>query len=497
MESFGFGCLYWILFSLLALLPHYLFDKAYPNHPLLSYIFPIGYTMVTHSIVGNTFSTISALSDAMLDYAPLMALASLLGVASITFFVTLLSTSAALTYASKPYAFVVFKATFAVMAFLMICTGFLIQAPTMYQMDVGGLIVPQVNVSCVFADSVEVSSNEMNEIYSQTRMRVLAGDAIVLWSEEAVFVRSDADENALLDNTRALVALTNATSVGVTYQKQLDGDDMGTNQFALITPRGEIAWRYWKAHPVPLVESNIVPGANILPTYVADEGGALQGMKLGGAICFDMNYPSFILQAGWKKVDLLLQPSWTWGALDTRHFTGNALRAAENGFTHFRCSSDSESGIVDPRGRIMNRIYTGHDPSVVTVFSLPLLSRVTTLYASAGFLFEWLVLALAIVVYVLLAIPASTFDAKKAVFDPVESWVIHAGLRLSHFTTLVYDTHSANSRLSPQLAHSAYVTISSGADSSRVEGDSSASSLAEREDGRTPLISSGTAGSNK
>jgi len=45
-------------------------------------------------------------------------------------------------------------------------------------------------------------------------------------------------------------------------------------------------------------------------------------------------------------VDLLLQPSWTWGAILTRHMEGNAVRAVENGFSLLRCSSQGESGVV-------------------------------------------------------------------------------------------------------------------------------------------------------
>lgn len=43
-------------------------------------------------------------------------------------------------------------------------------------------------------------------------------------------------------------------------------------------------------------------------------------------------------------VDLFLQPSWTWNDINRRHFNENAIRALENGFTMFRCSSDGESG---------------------------------------------------------------------------------------------------------------------------------------------------------
>ena len=47
-----------------------------------------------------------------------------------------------------------------------------------------------------------------------------------------------------------------------------------------------------------------------------------------------------------SQVDLVLQPSWTWGAILSRHMEGDAVRAVENGFSMLRCSSQGESGVV-------------------------------------------------------------------------------------------------------------------------------------------------------
>ena len=46
--------------------------------------------------------------------------------------------------------------------------------------------------------------------------------------------------------------------------------------------------------------------------------------------------PTHTCQAGHQGVDILLQPSWTWGLVGPRHWAGDALRAVENGFTLFR-----------------------------------------------------------------------------------------------------------------------------------------------------------------
>ena len=153
-------------------------------------------------------------------------------------------------------------------------------------------------------------------------------------------------------------------------------------------------WRYKKAHPVPVVESNVKAGPAELPTAHSAYG------KLSGAICFDLDFPQYIAGAGREAVDLFLQPSWTWNAINSRHFDGDSLRAIENGFTLFRCSSDGESGIVDPYGKFLARKETGHDPDTVATFQLPLYDRVTTFYPFLGFTFEYLLIVSAFLTYV-------------------------------------------------------------------------------------------------
>ena len=120
------------------------------------------------------------------------------------------------------------------------------------------------------------------------------------------------------------------------------------------------------------------------------------GVRLGGAICFDFDYPFYIQQAGFKHVDIMLQPSWTWNAINFRHFDGNAVRNVENGFTSFRCSSDGESGIVSRRGKILQRRYSGQSMETQRypyVFGLPIEKRVVTLYSVFGIIFEYLIIA--------------------------------------------------------------------------------------------------------
>ncbi|EFJ53082.1 hypothetical protein VOLCADRAFT_127377 [Volvox carteri f. nagariensis] len=298
-------------------------------------------------------------------------------------------------------------------------------------------------------------------VYSDSFYQRPVGDRIVLWAEEAVRVRNSAEEAALLAAGRDLLVThgssgpEDATYLGLCYEKPLllNEDDLAagaeqaegavsstttdnsrtsssssnrsngdssssgsgsssssssdnksgaavrtTNNFVLLGPNGTTLWSYRKAFPVPILEARVVPGPRHLPTAASPYG------TLGGAICFDMDRPQFVRQAGVAGVDLLLQPSWTWGAVGPRHFASDALRAVENGFTTFRCSSDGVSGVVSPHGAARQYLLTGTRD--LLTLTLPLQPRVRTPYVAVGWLLEWVNVGLAAALLALLvAVP--------------------------------------------------------------------------------------------
>jgi predicted amidohydrolase len=128
-----------------------------------------------------------------------------------------------------------------------------------------------------------------------------------MWSETAVIAKNTQALNDLWATARN-ISTTYGIYLGITYSQYLD-EQTGTNKnmFTLFDPRGQIAFEYQKAHPVIMVETDTIPGPNHLPVADTEYG------RMGAAICFDMDFQNFIAQAGDQKVDILLQPSWTWG----------------------------------------------------------------------------------------------------------------------------------------------------------------------------------------
>jgi len=176
---------------------------------------------------------------------------------------------------------------------------------TFFMKPLHDTMLPTVRASCVIGSS---DSNDMTGYLNQTVEYAKQGSEIVIWSETAVLMNNSQMTDQFL-NVAKNISSTYGIYLGVTYSQFLDEQLVQSkNMFTLVDPKGEIAFIYQKAHPVTMVETTVTAGPNVLPVADSDKFG-----RLGGSICFDMDFQNFIAQAGKKKVDLMLQPSWTWG----------------------------------------------------------------------------------------------------------------------------------------------------------------------------------------
>ena len=156
------------------------------------------------------------------------------------------------------------------------------------------------------------------------------------------------------------------------------------NSFALFRPRGGgLAFTTVKAHPVPYVEAGYARGSGGMPFEPAGGGFG----TISAAICFDVDFPAGIAQAGRRRASMLLQPAETWGGarFRLRHVRGDSLRALENGLTLVRCAADGVSGGVGPRGETWGTwAATGSVGTYAFRVPWPAATRVDTLAARTG-----------------------------------------------------------------------------------------------------------------
>jgi apolipoprotein N-acyltransferase len=114
--------------------------------------------------------------------------------------------------------------------------------------------------------------------------------------------------------------------------------------------------------------------------------------KIAAAICFDMDFPNLIRQAGEAGVDVMFNPSNDWKEVAPLRVQMAKFRAIENGFSVVRPTSHGLSAAADYQGRVLaiTDYFKSEDPVVVAYIPT---NGVTTIYSRIGDLFAWLCMA--------------------------------------------------------------------------------------------------------
>lgn len=279
-----------------------------------------------------------------------------------------------------------------------------------FERGIAETLNPTVAASCILRQAA--GDAEVDSLWNETQSRVDAGDALIIWSEAATVVQGDEAESALLlkaaqiarEGRKSKQAASNldvspendlmhaGPYLGLSYIKFFSpwaALGAANNVFALILPDGSVGFKYIKSHPVPFVETNLVAGSGEIQVVDTALG------RIGAAICFDLEFPDLIRQAGKLGVDIMVQPSWTWGPVGPLEFDTDAFRAVENGFTLLRCSSVGVSGVVSPFYRVLE--YREALTNTVLSMRVPIAGKVWSFYPGAGFLFGHAITIMALV----------------------------------------------------------------------------------------------------
>jgi apolipoprotein N-acyltransferase len=212
-------------------------------------------------------------------------------------------------------------------------------------------------------------------LWSRTRAAAAAGAEIVVWTEAATVVEPDAEAafQARLADLAAEVGvqLVAAYVVPITWSPlQFE------NKYAWFGPDGALRDEYLKREPVP--GEPAVRGTG--PAGVVTHAGA----RLSGAICYDYDAPDVAWEHAHADVDLVALPSSDWRGIDPVHTRMAALRAIEGGHSILRSTRFGLSAGIDPLGRIRaaRSAFDGSDPGVL-IAALPR-HGVRTVYSRLG-----------------------------------------------------------------------------------------------------------------
>ncbi|HEX2206133.1 MAG TPA: nitrilase-related carbon-nitrogen hydrolase [Longimicrobium sp.] len=225
-----------------------------------------------------------------------------------------------------------------------------------------------------------------DRLFALSAAEAAAGARMIFWAEGNAPVRAE-DEPALIARGAALAREHGAyVGMGVLVLPR-DLARKLQNKVVVIAPDGSVAAEYHKSVPVPGFEAGLLRAGDGRLGVVDTPYG-----RLGLAICYDLDFPRLIRQAGRQGVDILVGPSNDWPEIARIHMEMATFRAVEQGVALVRPTTGGISVATDAYGRVLARMDAARTDQRSLSVRVP--TRGTaTLYPRVGDWLAWACLA--------------------------------------------------------------------------------------------------------
>lgn len=211
-------------------------------------------------------------------------------------------------------------------------------------------------------------------IYGRMEIAAQSGAELVVWTEAAAGILPEEEENFQVEVSQ-LVDSLNITAV-VAYVIPLQFDPLKyVNKYIAIDSKGQIMQQYLKHEPVP--------GEPAVKGREPHKAFSASGLTMGGAICYDFDFPRLGLAIAKLGVDMVALPSSDWKGIDPIHTQMAAFRAVEGGYSLVRSTRWGLSAAIDHHGRIRGQLSDNDTGDKILLAQLPV-SGVRTVYGSLG-----------------------------------------------------------------------------------------------------------------
>jgi apolipoprotein N-acyltransferase len=214
----------------------------------------------------------------------------------------------------------------------------------------------------------------VRQLFAASKKAADADANVIAWSEANADIPLDYEEE--LVSLGKEFAKDNQVFLFMSF-RSFSTLSMNENKTIGIGPGGDIVVDYLKSNPVPVLEAGTKEGNGEVAT------ANIGGVRTGHVICYDMDFPSFMQQAGKRGVDILFAPSGDWREVRFFHAASARLRAVENGCSLVRPTIQGLSIATDPYGRILAyHDYYSNAPRL-SIVAVPA-RGVRTIYAMCG-----------------------------------------------------------------------------------------------------------------
>lgn len=231
----------------------------------------------------------------------------------------------------------------------------------------------------------QVAEAHWNAYFAETVREAQAGAKIITWPELSAIAFTP-DEDFLTARAQE-VARQNGIylilPLGI-LPADLNSGQLIKNTLLVIDPTGAIVMEHVK-YGGYIIEGWRIQGDGKLQTVDTPFG------VLSGVICYDMDYPTVIQQAGQNGTGLLLAPSRDWFEIDQIHAQMAVFRAIENGMSLVRQTDKGLSIAVDAYGRVLAQTDFFSSTDRTMVAQVPV-KHMATIYTAFGRWFEWVCL---------------------------------------------------------------------------------------------------------
>lgn len=218
------------------------------------------------------------------------------------------------------------------------------------------------------------------DLFARTRIAASRGARLVVWNEVATLVEPAA-EHAFIERARALARELRIDFVLAYAVLETKVPVLLDNKYLFITDDGVILDEYQKHHPVPGEPS--IKGTGALKIVERPYG------NVGGAICYDYDFPAMAREHARGGAELVVLPSSDWRGIDPVHTFMARVRAIENGFSLVRSVRWSASGAFDAHGRVRGWMPAIDDNDGVMVAQVPV-GQVQTIASIVGDVPVWI-----------------------------------------------------------------------------------------------------------
>jgi apolipoprotein N-acyltransferase len=244
------------------------------------------------------------------------------------------------------------------------------------------------NVSGLPLPSKESCEKVNTALFERTRLAAKSGVKLVVWNEAATIVMPEAE--AVWRDSLTTLAAKQRISLVASYIVPVSKTPLKyENKYLFINSNGAVVYSYQKHQPVPGEPS--IKGTE--PLKIVTVGNT----KIGGAICYDYDFPYLAKGFSQLDADIVVVPSSDWREIDPIHTKMAAFRAIEQGHSIVRSTRFGLSAAITPYGEMIAQMSSFDRNNKIMIAHLPS-RRVTTVYSMIGDSFIYLCIGLIIVV---------------------------------------------------------------------------------------------------